>query len=82
MLSKLVDGSGTEHPDYVSKERKRMRSDPVLFDGLKLFAWLKPNGLPWWDADLGASPRIAPDTRFAGTDVEDTEAPQLDAIAL
>lgn len=54
----------------------------LLFDGLKLFARLKADGFPGWNADFCACSRIAPDSGFAGTDVKDTEAPQLDAIAL
>jgi hypothetical protein len=66
------------------RKRTRIRSDLILilFDGLKLFAGLKPDGLPRRDADLCASAWIAPDACLAGTHVEDTEAPQLDAIAL
>ena len=49
--------------------------------GVQLFARLEANGFAWGDADLGAGARVAADAGFAGTDAEDAEAPELDAIA-
>jgi hypothetical protein len=54
----------------------------VLIDRLQLFARFETYGFAWWDAHLGASARIAADAGLARTDIEDSETPQFDSIAL
>jgi hypothetical protein len=49
---------------------------------VKLFAGFEANGFAGGNADLRASAGVAPETRFAGTDVEDTKAAQFDALAI
>lgn len=52
-----------------------------LFERVQVLARLEANGAAGSNADLSASARIASDSGFAGPDVEDTEAAQLDAVA-
>src|SRR5271156_1150560 len=54
----------------------------TLLQRLQLLAGLEPHGLAGRDCDFGASARVAPDTSLARTNVEDAEAPQLDALAM
>src|SRR3954466_9556867 len=51
-------------------------------DGLQFFARLEANGLAGRNADLCACARVATDTSFARTHVEDAEAAEFDAVAL
>jgi hypothetical protein len=53
-----------------------------LVEEVKFLAGLEADGFAGSDADLGAGAGIAADAGFAGTDIEDTEAAQLDALAL
>jgi hypothetical protein len=48
---------------------------------MELLAGLEAHGFAGSDADFGAGARIAPDARFAGADIEDAKAAQLDALA-
>jgi len=48
---------------------------------VKVFARLEAHGAARRDADLRPRAGVASDTRLAGPDVEDPEAPQLDAVA-
>ncbi len=48
---------------------------------MEFLARLETNRLPGRDADFGAGAGIAADAGFAGTDVEDAKAAQLDALA-
>ena len=48
---------------------------------MKFLAGFEANGLAGSDADFGSGAGIAADAGFAGTDVEDAEAAELDALA-
>lgn len=49
---------------------------------MEVFTRFKPDGAAWSDADLGSSARVAANAGFAGSDVEDSEAAELDAVSL
>ena len=49
---------------------------------MEFLAGLETNRLTGRDADFGAGAGIAADAGFAGTDIEDTEAAQLDPLAI
>ena len=48
---------------------------------MKFFAGLEADGFYRGDADFSAGARVAADTGLAGTDAEDSESTQLDAVA-
>jgi hypothetical protein len=54
----------------------------LAVEEMEFLAGFEANGLAWRDADLGAGAGIAADTGFAGTDVEDTKAAELNTLAL
>jgi len=53
----------------------------ALFERVQVLAGFEANGAAGSNADLSASARIASNSGFAGSDVEDAEAAQLDAVA-
>jgi hypothetical protein len=53
-----------------------------LADGLEVFAGFEADGFAGGDADLGAGAWVAAYAGFAGLDVEDAEAAELDAVLL
>jgi hypothetical protein len=59
-----------------------LKETAALIDGLQFLARLEANGLAGRDGNFGASARIAADASFARPNVEDAEAPQLDALAV
>lgn len=54
----------------------------MVVEQVQLFAGLEANGLARRDADLSPGAGVAADACFAGPDVEDAKAAQLDALAL
>jgi hypothetical protein len=50
-------------------------------DGVQLFAGLETNGFARGDVDLGTGAGIAANPGFAGTDAENAESAQFDALA-
>ena len=56
------------------------RRSELRIEQVEFFARFEANGFPGGDGDFGSGTRIATDAGFAGTDIEDTEAAQLDAI--
>jgi hypothetical protein len=48
---------------------------------MELFARFEANGLAGGYADFGSGARIAADSGFAGSDAENAESAQLDALA-
>src|SRR6516225_6140945 len=53
----------------------------VVLEALQFFTRLKAHGLARRDADFFAGARIAPDAGLARFHAENTEFPQLDALA-
>jgi hypothetical protein len=53
----------------------------VGVQGVELFAGFEADGFAGGDADFGAGSGIAADSGFAGSDAEDAESAQLNAIA-
>lgn len=49
---------------------------------MQLFAWLKADSLSGCNIHLRARTRIAANSSFTGTYIEDAEAPQFDAITV
>jgi hypothetical protein len=47
---------------------------------VEFLARFEANGFTGGDGDFGSGTRVASDAGFAGTDIEDAEAAQLDAI--
>src|SRR5580698_8404952 len=58
------------------------RGSELRIEQVEFFARFEANGFPGCDGDFGSGTRVAADAGFAGTDIEDTKAAQLDAIAL
>lgn len=57
-------------------------SERLGIEEVEFFARFEANGFTGGDGDFGSGTRVASDAGFAGTDIEDAEAAQLDAIAL
>ena len=50
-------------------------------EGMQFFSGFEANRLAGGNADLGAGSRVAADASFAGTDAEDAETAQFNAVA-
>jgi hypothetical protein len=59
-----------------------IHSAELGIEQVEFFARFEANGFTGGDGDFGSGTRVASDTGFARTDVEDAEATQLDAISL
>lgn len=57
-----------------------MEADSV--ESVEIFAGFEADGAAWCDTDFGSSAWIAADAGFAGTDIEDSEATQFNAVSL
>lgn len=54
----------------------------LLIEDVEFFARLEANGFSRSDADLGSGARVASNAGFAGANIENAEAPQLDPLSL
>ena len=59
---------------------KPLQQRAALVEFVQIFARLEADSLAGCDADFGSGTWIAPDTCFAGADVENSKAAQLDAV--
>jgi hypothetical protein len=61
---------------------KKEEEPQKLLQRLKFLAWLEAHGFSGRDRHFGARARVAANACFSGTDVEDPEAPKLNALAM
>jgi hypothetical protein len=59
-----------------------IHSAELGIEQVKFFARFKANGFTGGDGDFGSGTRVSADAGFAGTDIEDAEAAQLDTITV
>ncbi len=62
----------------IMKRNRRLRTRKL--ERVELFTWLETHGFARRNVDLFAGSRVTPNPRLPGLDVEDPEAPQLDAV--